>query len=146
MQTRAVAAAAFLKAIANDCRLMILCELLKGERSVGEMAPVVGLSQSALSQHLAKLRRHGLVSNAAPIANDLLLAGRSRCRRRYWRTLRPLLPAFREPANTRIAPAVALLDFTPPDSRGHDAIGAGDRSLIQVSGLPHPDRLHQRKG
>ena len=62
MQTRAVAAAAFLKAIANDCRLMILCELLKGERSVGEMAPVAGLSQSALSQHLAKLRRHGLVS------------------------------------------------------------------------------------
>ena len=39
MQTGAVAAATFLKAIANDCRLMILCELLKGERSVGEMAP-----------------------------------------------------------------------------------------------------------
>jgi ArsR family transcriptional regulator, virulence genes transcriptional regulator len=61
MQTRAAAAAAFLKAIANDCRLMILCELLKGESSVGELAPVVGLSQSALSQHLARLRRHRLV-------------------------------------------------------------------------------------
>ena len=61
MQSRAAAAAAFLKAIANDCRLLILCELLKGERSVGDLAPVVGLSQSALSQHLARLRRHGLV-------------------------------------------------------------------------------------
>lgn len=61
MQSRVAEAADFLKAIANDCRLMILCELLNGERSVGELAPVVGLSQSALSQHLAKLRRHGLV-------------------------------------------------------------------------------------
>jgi ArsR family transcriptional regulator, virulence genes transcriptional regulator len=61
MQARAAIAAEFLKAIANDCRLMILCELLNGERSVGELALVVGLSQSALSQHLAKLRRLGLV-------------------------------------------------------------------------------------
>jgi DNA-binding transcriptional ArsR family regulator len=61
MQTRAVTAAAFLKAIANDNRLLILCELLKGERSVGGLVPVVGVSLSALSQHLAKLRRHGLV-------------------------------------------------------------------------------------
>ena len=61
MQTNACAAAAFLKILANDRRLMILCELLKGERSVTELEEIAGLSQSALSQHLAKLRRSHLV-------------------------------------------------------------------------------------
>ncbi|MGA9488036.1 MAG: metalloregulator ArsR/SmtB family transcription factor [Methylocella sp.] len=61
MQTNACAAAAFLKILANDWRLMILCELLKGERSVGELEEIVNLSQSALSQHLARLRRSHLV-------------------------------------------------------------------------------------
>jgi len=61
MQTNACAAAAFLKSLANDSRLMILCELLKGERSVGELEEIVSLSQSALSQHLARLRRNHLV-------------------------------------------------------------------------------------
>ena len=61
MQTKACAAAAFLKILANDRRLMILCELLKGERSVGELEEIVSLSQSALSQHLARLRQSHLV-------------------------------------------------------------------------------------
>jgi ArsR family transcriptional regulator, virulence genes transcriptional regulator len=62
MQAKACEAAGFLKVIANDRRLMVLCELLKGERSVGELEAVVGLSQSALSQHLAKLREANLVT------------------------------------------------------------------------------------
>lgn len=61
MQANACAAAAFLKVLANDRRLMILCELLKGERTVGELEEIVDLSQSALSQHLARLRRSHLV-------------------------------------------------------------------------------------
>ena len=61
MQTNACAAAAFLKILANDRRLMILCELLKGERCVSELEEIVSLSQSALSQHLARLRRSHLV-------------------------------------------------------------------------------------
>ena len=61
MQIQACEAAGFLKILANDRRLMILCELLKGERSVGELEDIVGLSQSALSQHLARLRRSHLV-------------------------------------------------------------------------------------
>ncbi len=61
MHRQADVAAGFLKAIANPCRLLILCELLRGERSVGELATVVALSQSALSQHLARLRAGGLV-------------------------------------------------------------------------------------
>jgi len=51
-----------LKAMANPSRLMILCQLAEGEKSVGEMESVVGLSQSALSQHLAVLRRKGIVA------------------------------------------------------------------------------------
>ncbi|NYZ16478.1 winged helix-turn-helix transcriptional regulator [Azospirillum sp. RWY-5-1] len=50
-----------LKALANERRLMILCALGEGERSVGDLAARVGLGQSALSQHLAKLREDGLV-------------------------------------------------------------------------------------
>lgn len=54
-------AAAFLKAVANANRLMILCEIKNGERSVSALETVVPLAQSALSQHLAKLRAEGLV-------------------------------------------------------------------------------------
>jgi DNA-binding transcriptional ArsR family regulator len=61
MQVQACEAAGFLKILANDRRLKILCELLKGERSVGELEDIVDLSQSALSQHLARLRRSHLV-------------------------------------------------------------------------------------
>lgn len=52
----------FLKALANRHRLMILCQLNGGERSVGSLQDSVGLSQSALSQHLARLRGDGLVA------------------------------------------------------------------------------------
>jgi len=51
-----------LKALANSHRLMILCELKDGERSVTALEAVVPLTQSALSQHLAKLREGGIVS------------------------------------------------------------------------------------
>jgi ArsR family transcriptional regulator, virulence genes transcriptional regulator len=55
-------AVALLKALANESRLMILCVLNKeGEKSVGGLEEIVGLSQSALSQHLARMRKDGLV-------------------------------------------------------------------------------------
>ena len=47
--------------MSNRHRLMVLCELWNGEKSVGELERIVGLSQSALSQHLARLRRDKLV-------------------------------------------------------------------------------------
>ena len=50
-----------LKALSNERRLKIICALYKGEKSVGELEEIVELSQSALSQHLARLRRDGLV-------------------------------------------------------------------------------------
>lgn len=51
-----------LQMISNPNRLAILCHLLDGEHSVGQLTEWVGLSQSALSQHLALLRQQGLVS------------------------------------------------------------------------------------
>lgn len=54
-------AAALLQALANEKRLMILCLLADRELSVGELQSRLGLSQSALSQHLMKLRRDNLV-------------------------------------------------------------------------------------
>jgi DNA-binding transcriptional ArsR family regulator len=54
-------AAALLSAMANPKRLLILCNLVNGEVPVGMLATQVGLSQSALSQHLSKLRAQKLV-------------------------------------------------------------------------------------
>ncbi len=56
------AAVNLLKALSNEKRLLIVCALYKGEKSVGELEKIVGLSQSALSQHLARLRRDRVVS------------------------------------------------------------------------------------
>lgn len=62
-QEQAAQAAGLLRALSNESRLLTLCYLVEaGELSVGELAARVGLSQSALSQHLAKLRDEGLVS------------------------------------------------------------------------------------
>lgn len=62
-EDRAEDATRMLKLLANEKRLLILCRLAEaGEASVGCLADSVGLSQSALSQHLAKLRQEGLVA------------------------------------------------------------------------------------
>ncbi len=61
-QASAGEAAGLLRALSNEKRLMILCQLGDREMSVGQMLPLVGLSQSALSQHLAKLRDERLVA------------------------------------------------------------------------------------
>lgn len=62
MARHAAEAAALLKALAHPARLLVLCQLVEGERSVGELQPITGLSMSALSQHLAVLREMALVS------------------------------------------------------------------------------------
>jgi len=61
IQPSAKRASVLLKAMSNERRLLVLCHLSAGEHSVGELCGIIGLSQSALSQHLAKLRRDGLV-------------------------------------------------------------------------------------
>lgn len=62
MQAAAAQASELMRAIGNDSRLMILCHLAQGEKTVGELQALIGLTQSALSQHLARLRRSNLVA------------------------------------------------------------------------------------
>ena len=61
MQADADAASDLLKALANRHRLLILCQLIERERSVGELAEFLGIRDSTASQHLALMRRDGLV-------------------------------------------------------------------------------------
>jgi DNA-binding transcriptional ArsR family regulator len=53
----------FLKSLANPNRLRILCLIMEGERPVGDLAEAIGINQSATSQHLALMRREGLVKS-----------------------------------------------------------------------------------
>ena len=63
LAARAAEAARLLRVLANEHRLLILCQLSgRAEMSVGALVAGVGLSQSALSQHLARLRAEGLVA------------------------------------------------------------------------------------
>jgi len=61
MQQNAGAASELLKTLANPSRLMVLCNIVKQERTVSELEKLVGLNQSALSQHLSRLRHEGIV-------------------------------------------------------------------------------------
>ena len=62
-EANATEVAGILRALANERRLMILCKLVEwGEAKVGTLAEAVGLSSSALSQHLAKMREEGIVA------------------------------------------------------------------------------------
>lgn len=61
LQSNAKRAAPLLKAMSNPTRLVILCKVAEGERSVGELEKQVGLTQSGISQHLAVLRREHIV-------------------------------------------------------------------------------------
>jgi DNA-binding transcriptional ArsR family regulator len=62
MAANAREASDFLKALAHESRLMILCNLLDGENTVGELEEFLSLRQSTVSQQLARLRLEGLVS------------------------------------------------------------------------------------
>lgn len=63
LEAKAGQVAELLGALANDRRLLILCKLVEvGEATVGSLAADIGLSQSALSQHLARMRDEGIVT------------------------------------------------------------------------------------
>lgn len=61
MLEKADEAAGFLKGLANPHRLMILCQLAEGEKSVGELIEATGIAQTSMSQHLNKLKAEGIV-------------------------------------------------------------------------------------
>ena len=89
-------AAALLRLLSNEKRLMILCQLADGEMSVGEIQSRVGLSQSALSQHLALLR------------DEMVVATRRESQTIYYRVA--------DPAAMRIIETLAEL-FCLPEMR-----------------------------
>src|SRR5262245_6091596 len=62
MRAAAAEAGELLKALSNPHRLLILCQLIDGKRSVGELADFLGIRDSTVSQHLALLRKDGLVA------------------------------------------------------------------------------------
>lgn len=62
MGRRADEAARLMRSLSHGARLKVLCELASGERSAGDLVVSSGLSQSALSQHLARLRQDGVVN------------------------------------------------------------------------------------
>lgn len=61
MEAAADGASAFLKTLANRHRLMLVCQLIDGERPVGELAEALGIRDSTASQHLALLRKDRIV-------------------------------------------------------------------------------------
>ena len=62
MNNKADMVSKYLKGIANPHRLLLLCTMANGEKSVTELIEATGLAQSSASQHLAKLRKEGIVS------------------------------------------------------------------------------------
>ncbi|MEN3950317.1 metalloregulator ArsR/SmtB family transcription factor [Iodidimonas sp. SYSU 1G8] len=62
MKASAGRASDFLRSIAHPQRLLVLCQLSQGERSVGELAELLDMRQSTLSQHLARLKAEGLLA------------------------------------------------------------------------------------
>jgi DNA-binding transcriptional ArsR family regulator len=61
MQASAGQACDFLRSVSHPQRLLVLCQLSQGEKSVGELATILAMRQSSLSQHLARLKGEGLV-------------------------------------------------------------------------------------
>ncbi|GAA5317721.1 MAG: metalloregulator ArsR/SmtB family transcription factor [Candidatus Pelagadaptatus aseana] len=62
MQANAAQASALLKSLSNPSRMLVLCALMNREHTVGELEELTGLSQSAISQHMARLRDEGIVA------------------------------------------------------------------------------------
>jgi ArsR family transcriptional regulator len=98
-EANAGAAAKLLRALANERRLMVLCQLTEGERSVSQLLPQVGLSQSALSQHLAVLREEEIVATR--------------------RESQVVWYRIADPAALKVVSTLAEI-FCPPEAKSHD--------------------------
>ena len=98
MERAADQASELLKALANRHRLLLICQLIDGERSVGELAEFLNLRDSTVSQHLALLRKDGLVS-ARREAQTIFYSIASEPARKVLKTL---FQAFCAPKSARI--------------------------------------------
>jgi DNA-binding transcriptional ArsR family regulator len=112
LQQSAQEAAQLLKALGNRHRLSILCLLLDGEKSVGQLIQLIGLSPSALSQHLARLRHDGLVRTrrSAQVIYYTLEGTQARA---VLETLHGLYCCAGEPADRKPSPLGATAAASP---------------------------------
>jgi DNA-binding transcriptional ArsR family regulator len=115
LQKNARKASVLLKAMSNEHRLLILCRLAVGERSVGELVRLIGLSQSALSQHLARLRRDNLV-----------------------RTRREAQTIYYALASDEAVAVLERLDALYRSADGRRADGRADGQARRVAAAAHP--------
>ena len=104
MHVAASRATELLKALSNEHRLLILCNLCHGEKSVGELQQVIDLSQSALSQHLARLRQDRLVKTRRQ-AQTIYYSLRGEAARRVIAVLYDLYCAPASPAGQPVSAA-----------------------------------------
>ncbi len=133
-----------LKAMANEWRLMILCQLSEGEKTVSELQDILGLSQSALSQHLAVLRRERIVRVAERGAIGQLLAVRRRRDQGYENLTRCILrKAGRKKMNITTRNAAAWL--LAMGLFAFSGIRAGDERLFHAR-CRHAVQRHGRHG
>jgi DNA-binding transcriptional ArsR family regulator len=114
LEKRSEEASRLLTAMANRKRLLILCHLVAGEMPVSELEDRVGLSQSALSQHLSKLRAWGLVEGDrnGQSVRYRLTSGPAR------KVIETLYEVYCEPAPPRSRRAAGQPSPAAPRSRG----------------------------
>ncbi len=98
MEQAADQASDLMKALSSRHRLLIICQLLDGERSVGELAAFLDLRDSTVSQHLALLRKDGLVSSRRE-AQTIYYSIESKPAREVLKTLYQVFCAPRKTAN-----------------------------------------------
>jgi ArsR family transcriptional regulator, virulence genes transcriptional regulator len=115
LQAKAREAGALLKAMGNERRLLILCQLAGGEKSVGELEHAIDLSQSALSQHLARLRKDGLVRTRRK-AQTIYYSIDSAAAAAVMKTLQDQLSVKREAAITFTQTATQTATQTPEET------------------------------
>jgi DNA-binding transcriptional ArsR family regulator len=116
-------ASELLKSLANPHRLLILCQLTEGERSVGDLATFLGLRDSTVSQHLSLLRRDGLV-RARRDGQTIFYAVSSQAARQVLNTL---FEIFCKPAS--ICGHVHAQTLSPADTPAVRKLGSGRRAL-----------------
>ena len=138
-------ASEFLKALAHESRLMILCNLLEGEKSVGELEAFLSLRQSTVSQQLARLRTRRPRRRAQGREDHLLQHRRRQGARRHRRPVQHFLwrQAFVHRIVARSAPVgfrrgAVGLTRPPVEARARDFIRPGlkDRSRYKAGNFP----------
>ncbi len=124
MKASAASATALLKGLANQHRLIILCHLADGERSVSELEALLGMRQPHLSQHLARLRRDALVATRRDSRTIYYRLGSSAAARvirllydLYCGNTSPAGPSDRPRANGRRRAAAAAASRNEPRRR-----------------------------